>query len=78
MAIAFFCLVISFPSSAYLDVISNLPLRSGFSRGAYQVRALAGMIEKVIRTLAYYYYVFTHVPLKVGLLRKGNEEQIPL
>ncbi|KAE9400501.1 WD40 repeat-like protein [Gymnopus androsaceus JB14] len=31
----------------------------GFSRGAYQVRVLAGMIEKV------------------GLIRKGNESQIP-
>ncbi|KAF8588043.1 hypothetical protein K439DRAFT_1336270 [Ramaria rubella] len=31
----------------------------GFSRGAYQVRALAGMIHKV------------------GLIRRGNEEQIP-
>ncbi|EGO30045.1 hypothetical protein SERLADRAFT_366014 [Serpula lacrymans var. lacrymans S7.9] len=31
----------------------------GFSRGAYQVRVLAGMIEKV------------------GLIHKGNEEQIP-
>ncbi|OBZ69034.1 hypothetical protein A0H81_10989 [Grifola frondosa] len=31
----------------------------GFSRGAYQVRALAAMINKV------------------GLIRKGNEEQIP-
>ncbi|THU84328.1 hypothetical protein K435DRAFT_613753, partial [Dendrothele bispora CBS 962.96] len=32
----------------------------GFSRGAYQVRVLAGMIEKV------------------GLLHKGNKNQIPL
>ncbi|KZP10451.1 hypothetical protein FIBSPDRAFT_216725 [Athelia psychrophila] len=31
----------------------------GFSRGAYQVRALAGMIEKI------------------GLIHRGNEEQIP-
>ncbi|KIM83614.1 hypothetical protein PILCRDRAFT_69195, partial [Piloderma croceum F 1598] len=36
----------------------NVPL--GFSRGAYQVSALAGMIEQV------------------GLLRKGNDAQIPL
>ncbi|KAF8531964.1 hypothetical protein JB92DRAFT_2578540, partial [Gautieria morchelliformis] len=35
----------------------------GFSRGAYQVRALAGMIHKA---------------RFVGLVHKGNEEQIPL
>ncbi|KAJ8490190.1 hypothetical protein ONZ45_g13289 [Pleurotus djamor] len=34
----------------------------GFSRGAYQVRVIAGMIEKV---------------LQVGLLHKGNDRQIP-
>src|ERR1700674_775110 len=52
----------------------------GFSRGAYQVRALAGMIDKVgghrlsCNLLPTLYYV----NLQVGLIHKGNEEQIPL
>ncbi|KAF9068783.1 WD40-repeat-containing domain protein [Rhodocollybia butyracea] len=40
----------------------------GFSRGAYQVRALAGMIEKASK-----YYII----VVVGLIHKGNEAQIP-
>ncbi|KAF8873260.1 hypothetical protein BD779DRAFT_1452050 [Infundibulicybe gibba] len=40
-------------------LLNPYPTVTGFSRGAYQVRALAGMIKKV------------------GLILRGNEEQIP-
>ena len=51
----------------------------GFSRGAYQVRVIAGMIERVCPfpdsccTL-----ILCPAVIQVGLLYKGNNEQIPL
>ncbi|KAF7972140.1 hypothetical protein HWV62_18876 [Athelia sp. TMB] len=47
-----------FGEETYVLMPQYLMIVQGFSRGAYQVRALAGMISKV------------------GLIRRGNEEQI--
>ncbi|KAJ8455485.1 hypothetical protein ONZ45_g18935 [Pleurotus djamor] len=44
----------------------------GFSRGAYQVRVIAGMIEKVGDILS------SLILRQVGLLHKGNEKRIAL
>ena len=49
-----------------------------FSRGAYQVRALAGMIEKVRITIPGSHSFQGSPSTKVGLIHRGNEEQIPL
>lgn len=54
-------------------------LFQGFSRGAYQVRALAGMIEKVL-VIPSMIVLFRALidSRQVGLIHKGNEEQISL
>lgn len=49
-----------------------------FSRGAYQVRALAGMIEKVRIKIPGSHSFQGSPSTKVGLIHRGNEEQIPL
>lgn len=49
----------------------------GFSRGAYQARVLAGMIQTVGSVLGFGIFWLDHFH-KVGLLYAGNEEQIPL
>lgn len=52
---------------------------SGFSRGAYQVRVLAGMIDKVLHVVrSAIYHVDFQKFQQVGLIHKGNEQQIPL
>lgn len=51
----------------------------GFSRGAYQVRCLSAMIDRVcthgLPILALY---ISRLLLKVGLIHRGNEAQIAL
>lgn len=47
----------------------------GFSRGAYQVRVIAGMIEKV-RLAFQFDRLMAHCCLKVGLLRETNDTNI--
>ncbi|KAF7973793.1 hypothetical protein HWV62_14282 [Athelia sp. TMB] len=48
-------------------------------KGAYQVRALAGMIHKARSPASIKYIDATAaLSLQVGLIHKGNEEQIPL
>ena len=52
---------------------------SGFSRGAYQVRVIAGMIEKVstkVTFIAPFKFYWYQCHMKVGLLQKGNNEQM--
>jgi hypothetical protein len=50
----------------------------GFSRGAYQIRVIAGMIEKVRLSLLYLIRGRYETSTQVGLLHKGNTDQIPL
>ena len=51
----------------------------GFSRGAYQVRVLSAMIDKVSTVPSTQVpVILLHVKLQVGLIYKGNETQIPL
>ena len=50
---------------------------SGFSRGAYQARVLAAMITKVLLPV-HWSFSEVFISVQVGLLRTGNNEQIPL
>lgn len=65
------CLSLSFSAQ---DVTR---LSTGFSRGAYQVRALSAMIETV-RTLCCPGHGSNESCYQVGLIHKGNGDQIPL
>ena len=56
----------------------GLHLVKGFSRGAYQVRVLAAMIDAVSALFQYDICVCTDLGHQVGLIHKGNEAQIPL
>ncbi|KAG8723240.1 hypothetical protein FRC09_004125 [Ceratobasidium sp. 395] len=49
----------------------------GFSRGAYQVRTLAGMIETVRLAITINPLISLNQEHQVGLIRPGNQEQIP-
>jgi len=53
---------------------------TGFSRGAFQVRVLSAMIDKVLNiiTSAFFWLSNVSVIIQVGLIHKGNEMQIPL
>ena len=57
------------------SVLPDTQFRSGFSRGAYQMRVLAAMIKKV------YTSPFTTLMIsktrQVGLIKRGNDWQIP-
>lgn len=56
----------------------------GFSRGAYQVRVISAMIEKVRYQYDTAWKLDTglncliSINIQVGLIHKGNEDQIPL
>ena len=51
----------------------------GFSRGAFQVRVLSAMIEKVRLALCLQtVHWLRSRKIQVGLIHKGNEMQIPL
>lgn len=53
---------------------------TGFARGAYLVRVLSAMIEKVTSSGNDVSLIIAHCRgcSQVGLIRRGNEEQIPL
>jgi hypothetical protein len=62
---------------AFIPILT-LMLTSGFSRGAYLIRVLAGMIYKVFRPCHAGFLAISYLPVQVGLLNEGNNAQIPL
>lgn len=62
----------------YMYRVASNNYATGFSRGAYQVRAIAGMIETVRDRKFSWRFRLTISIIKIGLIFSGNREQIPL